>query len=127
MTTESRERHPARSEQHRQKNSAFSLSGLFESRLQLVDSKAFLLFRIGFRGNGSDASRRHAEHVEEPADGAWAALESGQFLDFCGRLVERRGRMVTEIGLKLVAMARQFACRCVEVEFRQFLDPADLE
>ena len=127
MTTESRERHPARSEQHRQKNSAFSLPGLFESRLQLVDSKAFLLLRIGFRGDRSDASRRHAERVEESTHGAWAALESGQLLDFCCRLVERRGRMFAEIGLKLIAMALQFACRCVEVQFCQFLDPAGLE
>jgi hypothetical protein len=36
-----------------------------------------LLLRIGLQGDGSDASRRHAERVEKRPHGAWAALQSG--------------------------------------------------
>jgi hypothetical protein len=106
---------------------ALPLLGFFESRLQLFDKKALLLLRIGFRGDGSDSSRRHAERVEELPHGARTALDSGELL-YLGRcLVDRRRRMLAEIGFKSISMPLQLTCRAIEVEFGQLLDPAGLK
>ena len=78
-------------------------------------------------GFSYQTTRRHAERIEKRPHGAWAAFQSGELLDFGCRLVERRGRMLAEVAFNLTAMALQFACRCVEVEFLQFLDTTGLE
>ncbi len=98
-----------------------------DPRLQLIETEVLLFLRIGLRGDCSDASRRHAERVEELPQGARTVREPSQLLYLGGRLVERRGRMLAEMGLKWKAMALQRACRGVEVELGEFLDPACLE